>query len=139
MDGRTHSWIDVSWADGSAERTRALAKQLIDERPDVVVGHSTVAALLRETRTVPIVFVNVTDPIGSGFVTNFPRPEGNVTGFTGFEFSLGGKWLELLKEIAPHVTRAALIFNPDSAPYFTLFLRHAESKCRLLCSPAPTR
>ena len=72
-------------------------------------------------------FVNVTDPVGSGFVANYPRPGGNVTGFTGFEFSLGGKWLELLKEIAVRVTRAALIFNPESAPYFPGFLRTAET------------
>ena len=84
-----------------------------------------VAELLRETGTLPIVFVNVADPVGSGFVTNYSRPGGNVTGFTGFEPSLAGKWLELLKEIAPHVTRGALIFHPESSSGFA-FLRPAE-------------
>jgi putative ABC transport system substrate-binding protein len=85
-----------------------------------------VAALLRETRTLPIVFVNVTDPVGSGFVTGFSRPGDNVTGFTGFEASMAGKWLELLKEVAPRVTRAALVFNPEAGPY-SAFLRPVET------------
>ena len=125
-DGRNLR-VDIRWAVGSAERTRALAKELIDEGPDLVVAQNTamVAALLQETRSLPIVFVNVADPVGSGFVTSVPRPGGNVTGFTGYEPSLAGKWLGLLKEIAPRVTRAALLFNPDTGPGFT-FLRAAE-------------
>jgi putative tryptophan/tyrosine transport system substrate-binding protein len=120
--------IDVRWTAANAERARQFAAELIDGRPDVIVGHTTsvVTALVRETRTLPIVFVNVTDPVGNGFVTNYPRPGGNVTGFTGFEFSLGSKWLELLKEIAPQVTRATLIFNPETAPY-AVFLPPAET------------
>jgi putative tryptophan/tyrosine transport system substrate-binding protein len=120
--------IDIRWAAGSADRTQAFAKELSDGRPDVIVGQNTqvVAALLRETRTLPIVFVNVTDPVGSGFVTSFSRPGGNVTGFTGFEASMAGKWLELLKEIAPRVTRAALVFNPEAGPY-SAFLRPVET------------
>jgi ABC-type uncharacterized transport system substrate-binding protein len=120
--------VDIRWAAGSTDQTRAFAKELIDGRPDVIVAQNTqvVAALLLETRTLPIVFVNVTDPVGSGFVTNFSRPGGNVTGFTGFEPSMAGKWLELLKEIAPRVTRAALVFNPEAGPYL-VFLRPAET------------
>jgi putative tryptophan/tyrosine transport system substrate-binding protein len=120
--------IDVRWTAANADRARQFAAELIDGRPDVIVGHTTsvVTALVRETRTLPIVFVNVTDPVGNGFVTNYPRPGGNVTGFTGFEFSLGSKWLELLKEIAPQVTRATLIFNPETAPY-AVFLPPAET------------
>jgi putative ABC transport system substrate-binding protein len=127
LDGRKHQ-IDVRWTAANAERARQFAAELIDGRPDVIVGHTTsvVTALVRETRTLPIVFVNVTDPVGNGFVTNYPRPGGNVTGFTGFEFSLGSKWLELLKEIAPQVTRATLIFNPETAPY-AVFLPPAET------------
>jgi putative ABC transport system substrate-binding protein len=120
--------IDIRWAAGGSDQTRAFAKELIEGGPDVLVGQNTqvVAALLMETRNRPIVFVNVTDPIGSGFVTNFSRPGGNVTGFTGFEPSMAGKWLELLKEVAPRVTRAALIFNPEAGPY-SVFLRPAET------------
>src|SRR5262245_33586386 len=120
--------IDIRWAAGSAEKARALAKELIDGGPDLVVAQNTpmVAALLQETRTLPIVFVNVADPVGSGFVVSVPRPGGNVTGFTGYEPSLAGKWLGLLKELAPRVTRAALVFNPETGPGFT-FLRAAET------------
>jgi putative ABC transport system substrate-binding protein len=121
--------LDIRWAAaGSTEKTRALAKELINERPDLIVAQNTpmVAAVLQETRTIPIIFVNVADPVGSGFVVSIPRPGGNVTGFTGFEPSLAGKWLGLLKEIAPSVTRAALIFNPVNGPGFS-FLRAAEA------------
>jgi putative ABC transport system substrate-binding protein len=131
-DGRNVQ-IDIRWAAGSADQTRAFAKELVDGRPDVIVGQNTpvVAALLRETSTLPIVFVNVADPVGSGFVTNYSRPGGNVTGFTGFEPSLAGKWLQLLKEIAPSVTRAALIFNPESGPGLA-FLSPAETAAATL-------
>ena len=127
-DGQNIS-IDIRWAAGNADQIRTLAKELIDRRPDLIVGQNTpvVAALLQETRTLPVVFVNVADPIGSGFVLSFPRPGGNVTGFMGFELSLGGKWLELLTEIAPRITRVAFIFNPQVAAYSPLFLRSAEA------------
>jgi ABC-type uncharacterized transport system substrate-binding protein len=125
-DGRNIS-LNIRWAAGSADQTRVFAKELVDGGPDVIVGQNTpmVAALLRETSTLPIVFVNVADPVGNGFLTNYSRPGGNVTGFTGFEPSMAGKWLELLKEIAPHVTRGALIFHPESSSGFA-FLRPAE-------------
>ena len=85
-----------------------LAKELVALQPDLILSHITLttAALLQQTRTIPIIFATVTDPVGSGFVASFPRPGGNVTGFTNIEPTLPGKWLELLKEIAPRVTRA---------------------------------
>jgi putative tryptophan/tyrosine transport system substrate-binding protein len=116
-DGRT-ARMEVRWAAGSVDRMRAFSKELVDMQPDVVFAGATpaTAALQRETRTIPIVFVVVSDPVGAGFVAGLPRPGGNITGFTNVEASLGGKWLEMLKEIAPRVRRVAIMFNPDTAP-----------------------
>src|SRR5260370_11189589 len=109
--------FDYRWAAGDAERISTFAKEIVDARPDVIVGHTTaaVAALLRETRTIPIVFVAVTDPIGSGFVASLSRPGGNVTGFIDLEPSLGSKWVELLKQMVPNLTRLGCMFNPTTA------------------------
>jgi putative tryptophan/tyrosine transport system substrate-binding protein len=109
--------FDYRWAAGDAERISTFAKEIVDARPDVIVGHTTaaVAALLRETRTIPIVFVAVTDSIGSGFVASLSRPGGNVTGFIDLEPSLGSKWVELLKQMVPSLTRLGCIFNPATA------------------------
>jgi len=111
--------IDVRWAALDADATRRFAKELVASRPDVILSNDTptTAALLQETRTIPIVFVTVSDPVGSGFVQGFARPGGNATGFSTTEGTLGSKWLELLREIAPHVVRAVLLFNPTTAPY----------------------
>jgi putative ABC transport system substrate-binding protein len=111
--------IEYRWGTADPDQTARNAKELIDLKPDVIVGATTpgVAALLRETSTIAIVFMQVADPLGQGFVANLARPGGNITGFTSFEFSLGGKWLEILKEIAPKVTRVELVFNPDTVPY----------------------
>jgi putative ABC transport system substrate-binding protein len=116
-EGRTVQ-IDYRFAPASPDQAQQLAKELVALRPDVLVGNSTpaTAALLSETRTIPIVFVGVSDPLGSGFVTSIARPGGNTTGFTNFEPSLIGKWLEMLREIAPHIVRVAVIFNPKTAP-----------------------
>ena len=116
-DGRNIR-INIRWAAGSPEKARAFARELIDGGPDLIVAQNTamVAAVVQETRTLPIVFVNVADPVGNGFVVSYPRPGGNITGFTGYEPSLAGKWLGLLKEVAPRVNRAALVFNPDTGP-----------------------
>jgi putative ABC transport system substrate-binding protein len=94
-----------------------FAKELVELRPDVIVAHSSpvVATLLGQTRNIPIVFVSISDPVGEGFVASFARPGGNVTGFTNFESSMTGKWVELLKDIAPELTRVAFLFNPQMA------------------------
>ena len=99
-------------------RIRPLAQELVGLQPDIIMTHGTPAtvALQRETRTIPIVFANVADPVVSGIVARLDRPGGNVTGFASYEPSLGGKWLELLSEIAPGLKRAAILFNPDLAP-----------------------
>ena len=103
--------IDIRWASGNADSIRKHAKELVLLAPDVIVapGASTAGPLLQETRTVPIVFTIVPDPVGAGFVENLARPGGNATGFTSFEYGIGGKWLELLKEAAPRVTRVGAI------------------------------
>jgi putative tryptophan/tyrosine transport system substrate-binding protein len=109
--------IELRWSDGDANRIRTLAKELVDLRPDVIVAQSTpiVVALVRETQNIPIVFANVADPVGSGFVGSLARPGGNLTGFTTANSALGGKWVQLLKEIAPRTVRMALLFNPATA------------------------
>jgi ABC-type uncharacterized transport system substrate-binding protein len=101
-----------------------FAKELVGLRPDVILAHTTPATLAvhQETRTIPIVFVQVVDPIASGFVASFSRPGGNVTGFTTVEPTMGGKWLDVLKEIAPRVARVAVLFNPATAPYSEPYL-----------------
>jgi putative tryptophan/tyrosine transport system substrate-binding protein len=108
---------EVRWGAGDADTIRSFAKELVDMRPEAIVGQSTpvVVALVRETQTIPIVFLNVADPIDSGFVVSLARPGGNLTGFMTDNSALGGKWVELLKEIAPRTVRAALMFNPTTA------------------------
>src|SRR5262245_13593683 len=107
--------IDIRAGAGDPERLRRHADELVALAPDVILatGASAVAPLLKATRTVPIVFTNVVDPVGAGFVDSLARPGGNVTGFVSFEYGLSAKWLELLKEIAPRVTRVAVIRDPD--------------------------
>jgi putative tryptophan/tyrosine transport system substrate-binding protein len=106
--------IDIRWGANDVDRDRKYAAELVALAPDVILASGTlsVAALQRVTRTLPIVFVNVSDPVGAGFVDTLARPGGNTTGFMLFEYSLAGKWLELLKEIAPSVTRAAVLRDP---------------------------
>jgi putative tryptophan/tyrosine transport system substrate-binding protein len=108
---------EVRWAAGDADKFRSFAKELVDLQPDVIVGQGTpvIVALVRETQTIPIIFVNIADPIGSGFVASLARPGGNLTGFMTDNSALGGKWVELLKEIAPRTVRIALMFNPTTA------------------------
>jgi ABC-type uncharacterized transport system substrate-binding protein len=108
--------IDYRWGGGDAGNVRNYAAELVALAPDVIVasGTSSMAPLLEATRSVPIVFVQITDPVGAGFVDSLARPGGNVTGFTNFEYGLGAKWLELLKEIVPKVTRAAVLRDATS-------------------------
>jgi putative ABC transport system substrate-binding protein len=110
--------VDYRFSPSGPEQAQRFAKELVALRPDILVGNSTpaTAALRRETRAIPIVFVGVSDPVGSSFVASIARPGGNITGFTNFEPSLTGKWLELLKEISPGIVRAGVIFNPRTAP-----------------------
>ena len=120
--------IDYRFAAGDPERVGSAAKDLVKLAPDVVIanGRAILAALKQATTTIPIVFVLVPDPVGDGFVTSLAKPDGNLTGITNFEFEMGGKWLALLKEIAPHVSRAILIFNPETAPYAHFFLESVK-------------
>jgi ABC-type uncharacterized transport system substrate-binding protein len=117
--------IDTRWAAFDAESRQRFAKELITLRPDLILSHSTptTAELLLQTRTIPIIFATVTDPVGSGFVASLPRPGGNVTGFTLVEPTMAAKWVELLKEIAPRVNRVAMLFNPATATYADYFLK----------------
>jgi putative ABC transport system substrate-binding protein len=120
--------IDFRWGTAGVAEMRTFAKELVELKPDLIVGVTTpaVAALVEETRTIPIVFASIADPIGRGFISNMARPGGNVTGILNFEFSMGGKWLETLKQVAPAVRRVALLFNPDTAPFAASFMRVIE-------------
>jgi putative tryptophan/tyrosine transport system substrate-binding protein len=116
--------IDVRRATPDLESICEMAKDLLALQPDLVLSANTptTAAILQHTRAIPIIFANVADPIGSGFVASYGRPGGNVTGFLTLEETVAGKWIELLKEIAPRVARAVMLYNPGTAPYFENFL-----------------
>jgi putative ABC transport system substrate-binding protein len=113
---------------GDVNQMRTLAKQLIDLHPDVLVAITTSAvnAMLPEAHAIPIVFTLVTDPVGQGLAETMARPGGNITGFTPFEQSVGSKWLQILKEIAPETTRATVMSNPDVAPYYRMYMNSIE-------------
>lgn len=117
--------IDVRWTAGDVDLAAGFAKELVALKPDVILVGATpaTAVLQRETRTIPIVFASVSDPVGSGFVKSRARPDGNITGFANLEASMVEKWLELLKEVAPRVTRVGVIFNPKTAPYVEYYLQ----------------
>ena len=124
------NYMDTRFApDSSADQAQVQAKELIALQPDVILAQATplVTALQRESRLIPIVFASVADPIGSGFVASLPRPGGNITGVMLYEASVSGKWLAMLKEIAPRLERAAFVINPKTAPYYNYYLRAAES------------
>jgi putative ABC transport system substrate-binding protein len=130
-DGRNVR-TDLRWPGADANRIGALARELVGLQPDIILASSTpaTAALQRETRTIPIVFVNVGDPVASGIVPGLNQPGENITGFAVFDASLGGKWLELLSEIAPGLKRAAIMFNPDTtlaSPFMPSFETAARS------------
>jgi putative ABC transport system substrate-binding protein len=111
--------MDVRWTDYNNDRARTLAKELVASQPDVILCGTTpaTAALQQETRTIPIVFAGGADPVGSGFVASLPHPGANITGFANYDGAIAGKWLQMIKEIAPRVTRVAAIYNPDTAPF----------------------
>jgi putative tryptophan/tyrosine transport system substrate-binding protein len=137
--------IDTRWAPpGNAQALHSFAKELVTLQPDLILSHSTptTAALLQETRSIPIVFAFVSDPLGSGFVASFPHPGGNVTGFIVMEPGIAGKWLELLKQVAPGVSRVAILFNPTTAPYANYYLEPFKAAARSLAveeTVAPVR
>jgi putative ABC transport system substrate-binding protein len=122
-EGRTMR-IDPRWVTEGTESLQRSAKELIALQPDLILSNNTptTAALIQHTRTIPIIFPSVSDPVGSGFVASFARPGGNVTGFTNIEVSQAGKWLGLLREIAPRVNEVAFIFNPQTAPHAEYYL-----------------
>jgi len=121
--------IDYRWAALDPELMRRFARELIALQPDVILSSSspTTASLLQETRSIPIIFANIADPVGSGLVASLSRPGGNATGFMLFEGSLAGKWLELLKEIAPRVSRVAAVFNPATATFAEYYLNPVKA------------
>ena len=134
--------IELRWGNADPDRIRTLAKELIDLRPDVILSHTTLVTgvLARETRTIPIVFVNVADPIASGFAASLARPGGNITGLTVEIPAHGGKWVELLKEIAPRTVHMALLFNPATAvplQFFMPSIQAAASSLAIQISNAP--
>jgi putative tryptophan/tyrosine transport system substrate-binding protein len=142
-DGRNLK-LEYRFASGDPERAKALAAELVRLEPDAILanGRGILAALWHETKTIPIVFVLVPDPVGDGFVASLARPGGNLTGITNFEYSMGGKWMQLLSEVAPSVRKISLLFNPETAPYARYFLdsinagpRRFEAKVEL----APVR
>jgi putative tryptophan/tyrosine transport system substrate-binding protein len=141
-DGRNVR-LDVRSHGGGANRVRAFAQELLGLQPDIIVTGATLptVAMRRETRTIPIVFAAVADPVASGIVTRLDRPGGNATGFAVFEASLGGKWLELLSEIAPGLKRAAIMFDPDTFPVSTFMPSFETAAQSLKVAPitAPVR
>jgi putative ABC transport system substrate-binding protein len=121
--------IDIRLEDIDLVRMQQLAKELVELRPDLIQVTTTpfTAAVLGETHTIPVVFSVVSDPLGSGFVKSFARPDGNATGFVNLEDSVAGKWLELLKELAPQTSRVSLLFNPRTAPQSAYYLKLLEA------------
>jgi putative tryptophan/tyrosine transport system substrate-binding protein len=132
-DGRNVR-MDVRWGGADNSRIRALAQQLVGLQPDIIVTHATPAtvAVQRETRTIPIVFTNVSDPVAQRIVARLDRPSGNITGLANYEASLGGKWLGLLSEIVPGLKRAAIMFNPDTLPGVSVYMPSLETAARSL-------
>jgi putative tryptophan/tyrosine transport system substrate-binding protein len=152
-EARSSSWgglkgsnlrIELRWAAGDPDRMRTLAKELVDLRPDAILGVTTpvISAVARETKTIPIVFTGVSDPIGSGFAANLSHPGGNITGFMINDPALGGKWVQLLKEIAPRTARVELLFNPATAvalQYFLPSIQAGASSLAVQANAAPVR
>jgi len=142
-DGRNIE-IETRFGGADAGRIRAQATELVALAPDVLVGQGTpvIRALRQATSSIPIVMVPVIDPVEQGFVSSLAHPGGNITGFTFIDFQMVGKWLQMLKEAAPSVARAALMFNPDTSPYYYLYLRSFEAEPRSIAvevTAAPVR
>jgi putative ABC transport system substrate-binding protein len=136
--------LDTRWAAAAADLTQRFAKELVALQPDLILTQNTptTAAVLQQTRTIPIIFANVSDPVGSGFVAGLPRPGGNVTGCIDMDASMGSKWLGLLKEVAPRVARVAFLFNPATAPfaeYYVTPFKAAAASFAVEAIAAPVR
>ncbi|MFZ1065605.1 MAG: ABC transporter substrate-binding protein, partial [Pseudolabrys sp.] len=136
--------IEYRWAAAEADLVQRFAKELVALQPDLILTQNTpiTAAVLQQTRTIPIIFANVSDPVGSGFVAGLPRPGGNVTGLIDIDASMAGKWLGLLKEVAPRVARVAFLFNPATAPfaeYYVTPLKAAAASFAVKAIAAPVR
>jgi ABC-type uncharacterized transport system substrate-binding protein len=127
-DGRNIQFT-YRYAGGDTAAAQEFARELVEMQPDLIVAHTTpvVAALSQTTRRVPVVFVSIADPVLNGFVASMARPGGNMTGFTNYEFTMGAKWLEFLKEIAPKTARVSLLLNPDTGSYYVEYLRSVET------------
>ena len=128
-DGRNLR-IDYRWASGDIGRIRTFSKELVELLPDIIVGYGTpvVVALQQETRSIPILFLSVTDPLGQGLVASLAHPGGDITGFSIFEISVATKWIEALQQLAPGLKRVVTIYNPKTAPYFPLYGRDRASR-----------
>jgi len=142
-DGRNIQ-IETRFGGGDPDRMRAHAAELVALAPDVIVGQTTpvIRALRQATSSIPIVMATVNDPVEQGFVSSLAHPGGNITGFTFIDFQMVGKWLEMLKETAPGVARAALMFSPDTSPHYYLYLRSFEAEPRSIAvevTAAPVR
>jgi putative tryptophan/tyrosine transport system substrate-binding protein len=135
--------IDYRWANGETDQFQRLAKELVELQPELILANTgpALAALSPNTSSIPIVFVLVSNPVVNGFIENLARPGGNVTGFAGFDFLMGGKWLETLREIAPDVTRVALLGHPEASPYREYWLPFEARARQLAVEPirAPVR
>jgi putative tryptophan/tyrosine transport system substrate-binding protein len=131
--------FDFRWSALDAELTQRFAKELTALQPDLIFSHNTptTAAVLQQTRTIPIIFAVVADPVGSGFVESLPRPGGNVTGFINLEPTMASKWLELLKEIAPRVNHVAFLFHPETATYAEYYLKPFKAAAASFAIAAP--
>jgi len=128
VDGQTLR-MDVRWSEANVDRTRALATELIGLAPDAILSSTTenLNALVRQAPAIPIVFLNVFDPVAQGFVSNLARPGGNITGFASYESSMGGKWIDLLRQVVPDLAHVAIVFNPDTSTQNRLMLDPAKS------------
>jgi putative tryptophan/tyrosine transport system substrate-binding protein len=137
--------VDYRWSEGDTDRARSYAAGIVSLKPDVIfaLGTSQLAPLSRETHAIPIVFVGVSDPVGPGYVANFSHPGGNITGFTLYEPSMGGKWVEALKEIAPALTRIGIMANPDTAvrqgKFYTAAFESAAGTLKVDAITVPAR
>ncbi len=132
--------FDIRWAAGDAARAMVLAKELASAGPEAILGTSTptMRALKQATQTIAIVFAGLSDPVGDGIVASLSRPGGNITGFSSFEPAIAGKWLQLLKEVSPAITRVGVIFNPDTAPHQLFWPALAEAAPSLAVTLIPT-